>query len=381
MARAVKRTLVGTCHSIPVALGTGNSFNSRRFCVANQTIRNPSAVFVGYFITATAETNIGNDVVYHTAIEYPAGVVHEFTVGGTGVSLTVPDGSLWSETDKIQGLIIPQGAHFWVLCHGLASGVFYSGDYFTTLTGSKNAMGTDLADLVLTPASMSNAGGQMAGPVALMGDVAPSVRSFALVGDSLSVGGGGYSSAFGGQGYMAGYGDLKYSYCHFGISGAQAAVAKSTYTNRISFMRRAGITDIWSELAVNDLTIANNSAATLKADLAALFALFAASVTTAIRIWQSVCTTRTSISGGGAASDVNQAASATLSDGRRQTFNTSAIALGITGQTGAVDFHSTVDNALNQNWWVADYVDDGVHLNQTGGAAVVSRLVTDNALA
>jgi len=107
-----------------------------------------------------------------------------------------------------------------------------------------------------------------------MDTVPTAQRLFAIVGDSISVGVGGYvspltgplgSSPGGSIGYVAGYlgNSGLANFQHYGRSGYAAKSAAADFKLRTAFVAASGVTDVVDELGVNDMFASNESAAQL----------------------------------------------------------------------------------------------------------------------
>lgn len=388
---ATTRRMVGTRNDFGntdlVSNGTNNSFNFRVYKYAVAPIVDPSVVYAGWTRGTGTETDYPNSVTYHTSIELPDGSVHELLKSGSA-SHVVASGDIFNESDRLTGFTIPIGG-YWLCGHGsVANGaLYYASSYpMNTVFTDGWEEGVGLTDKTLVPGTIGQTAAKMVMPVGLMGTVPQGRRSFCIMGDSISVGQGGVYNPLtggaigvgygGGVGYMAGYLDGKFDYVHMGHGGDGATGdVLSVITRRIKFTNLANLTDLWDELGVNDLGGQNKSAVVTQLAIANMFTNWMTIAFSVNRMWQSTITPDTTLSPATPpTSDVNQTTQANFVDGRRLTLNTTIRALGITGQTGFVEVALGVQNALNNNWWIAGYSDDGLHPNQAGNVAIIAYL-------
>lgn len=384
------RRMVGTRNDFGntdlVSNGTNNSFNFRIYKYAVAPIVDPSVVYAGWTRGTGAETDYPNSVTYHTSIELPDGTIHELLKSGSANHVVV-SGDIFNESDRLTGFTIPIGG-YWLRGHGsVANGAFYYASSYplnSTLNDGWEE-GVGLTDKTLS-GTVGSTAAKMVMPVGLMGTVPQSRRCFGLVGDSISVGQGGVFNPLtggvigvgygGGVGYLAGYLDGMFDYLHLGHGGdGSTGYTFSVITRRVHFTQLANITDLWSEMGVNDMDGQNKSAVTIQLAHATMFTNWKSIAFSVQRIYQSTVTPDTTLSPTTPpTSDTNQSTAAHLVDGRRLTLNNTIRALGITGQTGFVEVSLGAENTLNNNWWIAGYSDDGLHPNQTGDNALIAYL-------
>ncbi len=383
-APSTVRRLVGTLNDLPNSTrksnGTNTTANFRRYCYAKDAISNPSMAFAGFRTAAGAETNIENAITYDNLFfELPDGTMSPVS------AVTVAGGTILAESGQAT-ITIPAGTGFWLRGRvNVASGAFY---YYTdrgpnTTIGSCFEEGVGLAPRTVAGA-FTSAVGNLPGPAGVIANVAAGTRLFAIVGDSISQGVGGYSRPLAGTlgaapggdaGYMAGYLSGKFDYIHLGRSGAGAVAERTNYAKRAAFAFAAGATDVWCNLGINDMNGSNLPAANTRNAIAQLFAVLKGTGTTVQRVYQSTITPGTTITGP-PSSDTNQTVLTNLQDGRRGTFNDMVRALGITGQDGFVEAALQAQSGANPDWWGAGYCSDGLHPIQAGGTAIVAGITS-----
>jgi hypothetical protein len=374
------RRAVGTKNDFPDSTlpsdGTNNTFNSRSYHWTGTEIQNPSVVYVGYATSNEGEANFLNPVTYHTAIELPDGQITQFLKAGS-IDHVVNPGDTFNESDQLSGFVIPKGG-YWLRTWGTvpANGYFYATDYYPDPTfGDVCENGVNLPDKSLSGA-IQNEAYFLPGPVCVVGSVARNQRSFALVGDSISVGYGGYISPLsggalgvgwgGGIGYMAGCMDGRYNYVHFGRGGYTASSATTTMTLRRIFMRQADLTDMWCELGINDMAVYDVPAQELAGYISEIFhptVKGQKKLPNIKRYYQSTITPATI--------NNNTQPFPDLVDGKRDTFNNDYVRNGaLPYMTNFVEAAAPIES---DDLWVRDsYTADGVHPSQSGGNVMVS---------
>ncbi|KQQ85083.1 SGNH/GDSL hydrolase family protein [Aureimonas sp. Leaf324] len=365
--------------------GAKNSFNVRKRFYTPVPIPNPEVAYTGIYYNSGNEYDYPNEVAYHSTIELPDGTIRDM-----GATITVAPGTILAKSSKADGFTIPAG-FYWIRTNGKVAtgGLWYYTDAFRGTNVGNMEEGVDLSDKAAT-GTIGNASQQMpAAAIGVIGDMPAARRLFALTGDSLSQGVGGYSHATAPSlalGVLAGLvlqRDVG-SVLHLGRAGASALANKDKYAKRIALMQALGVTDIFSDLGVNDLS-STSSAATLKTNLTALFTTFKA-VMPSVRIYQSTITPSTTATA--PVTENNQTVPTAMQDGRRLTFNADLRAGGFGSLlAGVVEFAIPAQLDADPNLWKAGYASDSgspgaqQHPNQTGGEAIVAYAAGQNALA
>lgn len=163
---------------------------------------------------------------------------------------------------------------------------------------------------------------------------------------------------------------------HVGRPGASALANKGNYSRRIALMAALGVTDLFCDLGINDMT-SSSGAVALKNDLTALFNALRTGLP-GVRIFQSTITPATSAAT--PTTDSNQTNFSSMTDGRRLTFNADLRAGGLGSLiNGVVEFALPAQLVADPNLWKAGFTSDGngtlatqLHPNQTGGDAIVA---------
>jgi hypothetical protein len=252
-------------------------------------IPNSSVAFSGFRYNFGVEADNDNAVAYHAAIELTDGTIREALVGGASGLLNVPAGTVLAQTDKIDGLTI-FAWFYWARVFGqVTSGQFYYyTDFFRSATLGAIEEGAGLADKAVSGTIGGAAQFLPGGLIGVIGDMPTTSRLFALPGDSISVGVGGYvhptlTTAIGiCAGIVAQIG-LGAS-VHMGRAGASALSYQAGFTKRAALMAALGATDSFSDLGTNDL-VGSSGAAALKASQKALNAVIKSANPT-IKLWQ-----------------------------------------------------------------------------------------------
>lgn len=307
------------------------------------------------------------------------------TVNASGVVTAVAPqgvGQFYKIGDVLTGSL-PGGSGFTYTVTG--NGFFYFSDYGKNVTFNDCIeIGTNLTDKTTSGTVDCTAVLNMPGPVAMMATTAGGRRSAAILLDSLSVGVGGFVQPLtggilgvgwgGGKGYVAGYLDGLRDYVHFGRSGESALVFKTNMTKRAQFAALAQLTDDINEGGINDLAASNQTALQVQSSQQTIIANFKSFAPNIANYCALTTTPEVTITGSPPTSDSNQTVIANLADGKRDTYNALVVAGSIAGTTAHANVVLTAQNALNVDWWIANYSNDGVHPLQVGGAAMVNYL-------
>lgn len=378
------RRLVGTLQDLPgrnlISNGTKNTYNYRVRRYTKYPVIDPSVIYVGFAKNASGEINTANAVTYHTALELQSGTIIEFTKNGSASHVVNP-GDITNESDRLTGVTIPAG-YFWLRGHAavtITTQFYWQTDISSTsssVTSSAVEEGIDLTDKTLSGAITPVTQRQVYTPC-VMGSVPALRRSFGIVGDSIGQGTGGGVLALGGDGYggdigpLAGYLADKYDYIHLGAASANFANDSTLYAKRDAFALAVGLTDGWSNRAINDLSSGNRSAAITAGFATTCFANHRTNGRYQ-RLYQSTCTPDVTIVGP-PASDSNQTNQANLTDDRRQDWDANYVrTLSVVGIDGYVEQALAVENAIDNNWWIANYTSDGRHPSPTGCTAMIN---------
>lgn len=365
--------------------GTKSSFNVRKRFWTPVPIPNPEIAYTGFHYNSGAEFDYPNEATYHSAIELADGTIRDM-----GASVTVPPGTILAKSDKAIGFTVPAG-FYWIRTFGKVppNGRWHYTDAFRSANVGHMEEGVDLADKAIS-GTIGNATQQMpAAAIGLIGDMPASHRLFALAGDSISQGVGGYTHAsapglalgiLAGLVLQTGAGSV----LHLGRSGASAQANRANYAKRIALMQALGATDILCDLGINDMS-SSSSAAVLKGHLTALFSAFKAALPS-VRIYQSTITPSTTATA--PVTDGNQSVPVAMQDGRRLVFNADLRSGGFGALlAGVVEFALPAQQNDASDLWKAGYVSDTgnpgaqQHPNATGGEAIVTSAAAQNTLA
>ncbi|KQQ80723.1 GDSL-type esterase/lipase family protein [Aureimonas sp. Leaf324] len=365
--------------------GTKTTFNVRKRFYTPVPIPNPEVAYTGFHYNSGAEYDYPNEATYHSAIELPDGTIRDM-----GAPVTVAPGTILAKSEKAAGFTVPAGV-FWIRTNGRVppGGRWHYTDAFRSANIGHMEEGVDLADKAVS-GSIGNASQQMpASAIGLIGDLPASHRLFALAGDSLSQGVGGYSHGTApglALGILAGLvlESRAGSVLHLGRAGASAQANRTSYARRIALMQALSATDILCDLGVNDMS-SSSSATVLKGHLTTLFTAFKAALP-AVRIYQSTITPSTTATA--PVTDSNQTVPAAMQDGRRLAFNADLRAGGFGPLvTAVVEFALPAQQGGDPHLWKAGYASDTgspgaqQHPNLTGGEAIVVSAAAQNALA
>ncbi|WP_416357711.1 SGNH/GDSL hydrolase family protein [Aureimonas phyllosphaerae] len=365
--------------------GTKTAFNVRKRFYTPVPIPNPEVAYTGFHYNSGAEFDYPNEATYHSAIELPDGTIRDM-----GAPVTVVPGTILARSEKAAGFTVPAG-FYWIRTHGrVPSGGRWSyTDAFRSANAGHMEEGVDLVDKA-TSGTIGNATQQLpAAAIGLVGDMSSSHRLFALAGDSISQGIGGYSHGaapglalgiLAGLVVQTGTGSV----LHLGRSGASAQANRATYTRRIALMQALGVTDIFCDLGVNDMS-SSSSAATLKGHLTTLFGAFKAAIPS-VRIYQSTITPSTVATA--PITEGNQTVPAAMQDGRRLAFNADLRTGGFGSLlAGFVEFALPAQLPGDPHLWRAGFASDTgnpgsqQHPNAAGGEAIILAAAAENALA
>lgn len=369
--------LVGQRWQLPsksrsIAVATANSFNGELKQTAVSNFAAPKIVLPDFGMDSASEGSMPGTVTWAVSLIDPAGAEHPFTFSAASAAAVTPGGGP-VVSDALSGVSITSGQVYYLRWHGtLPSGAYFESNLFTSGgKGIKYERGIDLASKN-TSGGCATTGGYLCMPCGMIAEVESGHRSLAAIGDSIL-------ESTDTDPFTL-YALSRYDYIKLARSGAASVNRALAFTRQAQLLATLGVTDVFSDFGINDLSAGNRTAAQTLAGLNSIFGLVAAAVPSA-RIYQSTITPHVTDPTGDV-SDVNQAVVAALADGRRQSLNTTIRALGITGQTGYVEWAFAVENALDDDWWIAGYSADGLHPDATEGQpAITARMVSDNAFA
>lgn len=272
-----------------------------------------------------------------------------------------------------------------------ANGLFFLTDYFNNSTfGDYTELGVSVTDKTTTGTIISS--GTYTFFPNLEGTTT-GARTVAIVGDSISVGVGGFRQPLtggaigvgygGGIGYIAGYLDGRKNYVHFGESGDAVLIARTHYSRRAQYMALGQFTDIADELAINDLR-GGQTAVSLTANQGQLLTNIKSFAPQIANIWGFTPTPSTVNSDNPSPClSTNQTITpAPFSSTEWDTYSATVRALGLPGQTGLVDASPAIQNnpVTNPHIWADGFCLDGIHPTQSGGVALVNKMISDGAM-
>lgn len=276
------------------------------------TVTRVRAVFCNWRADAANEQDGYDPITVTASIEYPAGAFNQVTFNGGSVSASIPasgSGSTVVSDEVALATPVPAGAVYWIRTHvSVAAGQKWVQGYLIDpfgldeaadfSTGVDRTMGGTIANTAATPSRRGY------GPVAVKATTfagTPVPRAFAAIGDSLVFGQGDFAdpaaSGHGNFGYFAKACAHNYPVVNLGFPNTQAQHnLPSDCPRRHALMAAAGITHVFCNWSVNDLT-AGRTAAQLAADAGSIAAGFKSAVAGVRVVYATIVSRTTSIDG------------------------------------------------------------------------------------
>lgn len=225
-----------------------------------------------YLVNASEDAPCPNAMTVKAVIAYN-GANYAVSFNGTTGSYSLGTGA-WAVSDPV-GITIPAGADVYVCTYvTVASGGWPVGRAMASSIGGEGTNGTNGADATGSCAvgTGMTSGGYSFGPAAIIGH--PLIRglpAIGLIGDSICAGSGdAYNTVSGYAGYI-----------ERGLSNTYAWLSSCRSTDQINFFLAHAawrlayfpqyITSVINELGTNDVQTGGNSAATVEANLTALY--------------------------------------------------------------------------------------------------------------
>lgn len=335
------------------------------------TVTKLRAYFANWFANATNEQNGYNSITITAALEYPAGTFTPILFGGAA-SKAIAATDLTVESDELTGLSIPAGAQFWMRTYvSVSAGQKWVQGYLIRTTkgeaadfstGSDKTQGGTITNATATSSRRGY------GPVAVKAtgfSGTPVARAFAAVGDSIIMGStDGNYSAHDNTGYFGRACDSFYPVINLGIAGTSAFNnLPANFSRRADLMSRIGITHVFCDWSINDIT-ANRTSAQLSADGAAIAAGFKGSVAGVKVVWATIGPKTTSTDGWKTTANQSDA----LTGGKqaqRISFN-ALLRSGISGIDYVFDAADVMETARDSGIWRAG--EGSTHLTNTGAS-------------
>ncbi len=274
------------------------------------TVTKLRAYFANWFANTTSEQDGYNPVTVTAAIEYPAGTVTPLNFGGAA-SIVIPatgPANLTASDEATLVVPIPAGALYWVRTYvSVAAGGRWPQNYLLQASGGSSlgeaadfSTGVDrtAGAAIVNAAATTTRRGYGPAAVKATGFVGvPVAKAFAAVGDSIVMGATDvYDAAATGHGNLGYFGKAcagRYPVINLGIAGTSAQNnLPASFTRRAALLGRIGVTHIFCDWSVNDISAAR-TAAQLASDVAAIAAGFKTAVP-GVRIVWSTLTPRTS---------------------------------------------------------------------------------------
>lgn len=248
--------------------------NSRigSFNETGATVTRVRGYFANWLATSINERDGYNDIAVTAAIEYPAGSFTPLTFGGAATVTIPPSGASLAESDEaVLSTPVPAGAQYWVrtFVSVAAGGRWPQGYLIATAmgeaadfsTGAAKAAGGTITNAAASPTRRGY------GPVAVKatGWTGTAVgKAFAAIGDSLIMGASdshdAIASGHGNIGYFAKAAAGQYPVINLGIAGTTAADnLPAAFTRRTALLKKIGVTHVFGNWAVNDLSTGRNA--------------------------------------------------------------------------------------------------------------------------
>lgn len=354
----------GTAHPTTLrTTGSPTQANFRSAHVMRDTVSSFQIAFRNYY----RETEVGGGAVLTitAAIEYPVGTFTQVKWSGSATN-TIASGAEGALSDAI-ALAIPEGATFYVRSfHQMSTGIIHCSYVGAPTNGTQGEFGTgSLADKTLS--GTIPAGNNFCPPALI---VATTTKpSFALVGDSLTVGVGETAP----DGPEVGFGR---EFAASGFGYQKQAVGGETMTNFMSSngsKRRAAL-QYASHVAClygrNGVATASTGASTLASQLSTLKSQFPSKPLIAATITPATDSSDNTWAAGTQTPKAN--------DDQRISYNTMLRANQVTGVAAYLEHADVVETARNSGIWVSSYVytadNLGTHMNNAGYAAVAQAI-------
>ena len=367
---ALRLGAVSSKFILPSAINPANQSQMiRNGDFARDTISVGYLVFPNFYVSATSggiDTAPGATRTINASIEYPAGVMHQVTFGGSATG-TMTDGQARMVSDPI-AVSIPRGAQFWInVRQASTAGIIYA----NSRTGYPgfgdqeiNSSGLNVADNTMVPGWTGAAGGATYRPLFVAMTRRPTV---AVIGDSRVEGAANTSGAVPYPGeVMPGIGPL-FGCINLARGGCtiQTAVTGTNSAKRREYLAYA--THGVMQLGINDISSAR-TAAQIRADRAS-FRAYAPTLT-----WIETTIPPKTSSTDSWATLTNQTLD--TNNSVRVTLN-NLIRGGDAGVAGLFDIADAMESSRNSGKWKAPpLVDaaitaDGLHQNDAGCALAV----------
>jgi hypothetical protein len=327
---------------------------SRTGHLASTTITQLKLIFVGWYYSATAESNQTSGATWHASIEYPSGTIAgQALFSGSSAGVCAAGGMIIS--DWITGLNIPSGVRFWVRVHQAAP----SGIIYRTTSGGTVFQGSAYGAAVADDTMNLNAVGGSAlyiGPAGVIANT--TVPSIAVLGDSRTVGISSFVDPTSGEISAAKSGLYDAPSIDFAISSTSTPYyLAATAPKRIAL--GAYCSHIFNYLGINDVNGGTTSAALLtnqqqvKADWGGK---------------KMVCATLDphSSSTDAWATTVNQTPNA---DNTNRTAYNDAIRAVPAWLSAYIEAADATESARNSGLWKPNDTADGLHSNDAGNSA------------
>ncbi len=296
--------------------GTDTDSNSRigSFNETGATVTKLRGYFTNWFANQTNEQDGYNSITVRAAVEYPAGTFTPLTFSGaSSVAIAASGSSSLAESDEATlATAIPAGAQYWVRTFvSVASGGKWPQGYLIAASGGSGmgeaadfSTGVDrTASGTITNAAPSSTR-RGYGPVAIKATAfsgSPVAKAFAGVGDSLIMGStdalDAIASGHGNIGYLGKAVSGSYPYINLGIAGTTAMNnVPANFTRRAALLAKIGVTHIFSDWSINDLT-ASRTAAQLAGNVSSIAQGFKTAVPGVKVIWATLTPYTTSSDG------------------------------------------------------------------------------------
>lgn len=324
--------------------------------------------------TSNNETAQGGPCTFQVSVEYPIGGTRQLlTIGGQS-TFTAADNTD-TDTDIVNLTTpIPAGAAFqiWVYRSGMTNMVYWSSRWNGTVPDDQMQTGASVANVTLTGALTSSTGSPGYGPSAIFSRM--NTKAAFLWGDSRCMGTGDVADASGDIGELArsvGNSTTGIPYINAGVGSTKISTFLTGVNSKRLSLANTFCTGEACNYGVNDLG-ANETAATIEADLIAGHALFSPANKFQTTVY---C----------ASTSTNQWTAVDGSDQTTQTYNparltlNAAVKAGLSGLTGSFDSTSAValggDDTVgkfNANGTPDAWTTDGLHTTQLGYLAIMN---------
>ena len=355
---------VATASLVPDTANTSTAkyFNSRSVHVARSAITSLQIAFPNWYVNNASpkvEVASGDTMTFTGSIEYPAGTFTQIRWFGNTSIVTASGGQDLSDPVNIS---IPNGATFWIRCHGEAG--TNANTPFSQQLSLDSARGaafefsaTSLPDRTMSGTITNNSGNTgIFTPVLIVGPT--NARSVLVLGDSRQRGVHETYTSSANRGEIGRAIGGSVAYINAGIAGDTVAGLVASFSRRLSLANYC--THVTCSFGINDLSLSATPASIVAGIQNIAGKLSGKPVYTS-----TVAPATTSTDGW--VTTGNQTAGST--NANRITLN-GLIRAGISGLSGYFEIADAVETSRDSGIWKANYTDDGVHAVDLGADAI-----------